>query len=247
VADPGRRTRGAARRDHDHAERGGVVLSVIALLLGVLTLVRDVRLLRDRWSAYDFSVIAAPFPCDEVPVPASYPGAAYLHVPNRGTALVSDLIDRALWKHNFPVEFDEEPYRLPPKLRATHDAVRIGMERELCEETGLRPNELGSTHLVGFARWMERGARPEFFGLSRLSVDSDQVRRRRSSGAERLYGSPPLLVKTDIAELGNELRHGEELLTAPSLPAKLRDDGSLPLLLALRTAAVWTVSGNKLA
>ena len=36
--------------------------------------------------------------------------------------------------------------------------VRHGMERELCEETGIRPEEIRNTAVVGFARWLERGA-----------------------------------------------------------------------------------------
>ncbi|MBP2340429.1 8-oxo-dGTP pyrophosphatase MutT (NUDIX family) [Saccharothrix coeruleofusca] len=349
----------------------GVALSVVALVLGVLTFTRDVRLLRARWSAYDFSVIAAPFPHQEVPPPAGFPEGRYLAVPGRGTALVSDVVDEGLRGHDFPVELAEERYRLPPRLRATAphvlplrargrllfngavvglrddplpganplrlhrarffdgecsnelcglriadrgtgeefdarrrllvdaggrlrslaeseladpvgistvalttddhlvlvvqshrnaasqllvapsgsgsleprdlagtlvDSVRAGMERELCEETGLRADEVASTRVVGYARWLERGARPEFFGLTRLTASSAEVRGRRAKGAERLYSSPVLLVPVDLAALGRGLRAGADLLAL--LPQRLREDGSLPLLLALRAAAL---------
>nr|BFF04090.1 hypothetical protein GCM10020241_57650 [Streptoalloteichus tenebrarius] len=97
----------------------GVALSMIALVLGSVTFARDFRLLRRRWASYEFSLIAAPFPTEDVPPPSTYPNASYLHVPNRGTALVSDGIDRELAARPLPVEVDERPYRLPRQLRAS--------------------------------------------------------------------------------------------------------------------------------
>ncbi|MCP3803919.1 hypothetical protein NLX83_32090 [Allokutzneria sp. A3M-2-11 16] len=97
----------------------GLALSVIAVLLGTITLIRDVRLLNARWSAYDFSTIAAPFPATELQPPVSYPDAHYLHIPNRGTVMLSAEMDKALRTRRFTVEIDEEPYRLPARLRAT--------------------------------------------------------------------------------------------------------------------------------
>lgn len=358
----------------------GVVLSVVALLLGTLTFVRDLRALRGRWAAHDFSVIASLFPQERMPPPASYPDARYLAVPGRGTGLTSDAIDAALRARDFQVELAEDPYRLPGRLRATApyvlplrargrllfngevvgmradplpsvgagsapirlhrarffdsecsnelcgmrivdratgaefdprlrlladsagrlrslaeseladvvgistlavttdgdvvllvqshrntaspllvapsgsgslepkdmaaglaDTVRAGMERELCEETGLRRAEIAATEITGFGRWLERGAKPEFFGLTRLTVSSADVAGRRGKGVERLYGSPVLLMPIDLPALGADLRAGADLVTSPHLPERLREDGSLPLLLALRAAALAAV------
>jgi hypothetical protein len=362
----------------------GIVLSIIALALGTITFVRDVRQLRKRWSAYEFSMIAAPFPHQEIPAPGAYPDSEYLYLPNRGTALVCDEIDIALRDRSFRVELDEQPYTLPPQLRATaphvlplrargrllfngpvigmrsdplpgsddaappirlhrarffdaqcsnelctmritrhdtgdefdprrrlltdtagrlrslaageladvigistlgtttdgrllvvlqsdrnaasplllapsgsgsleprdvfhpdgerretlHEAVCAGMEREMCEETGLLPSTIVGTELIGFARWMERGAKPEFFGVTRLNVSSDDIRDVRPTGAERLYSMDVAVVEVDLAAVGRELRDGADILSARSLPAKVRDDGSLPLLLAIRAAAI---------
>ncbi|SDM63372.1 hypothetical protein [Allokutzneria albata] len=361
----------------------GLALSVLALLLGTITLIRDVRLLRGRWSAYDFSTIAAPFPSAELPPPLSYPDARYLHIPNRGTVMLSAEMDKALQTRRFTVEIDEEPYRLPARLRATaphvlplqargrllfngnvlgmhgeplpaagsepgavrlhrarffdgqcsnevcrlritetatgveHDLrrhelidssgrvrplsastladlvgvstiamtsdgfllaivqsernsasplllapagsgtleprdakgsddlttiVRTAMERELLEETGVKREEVRATKVLGFGRWMERGAKPEFFGLTTLSVTSDQVRGRKPVRAERLYSSAQVLIELDLSALGAELRAGHQLLDAPSLPNRVRDDGSVPLLLGIRAAALWSAS-----
>ncbi|NIH86593.1 hypothetical protein [Amycolatopsis granulosa] len=354
----------------------GIVLSVVALALGVLTLVRDVRMLRGRWAAYEFATIAAPFPHADVPPPAGYPAARYLDLPGRGTALVSDQIDRTLWTQRFPVEVAPEPYRLPAELKATapyvlplrahgrllfngrvlgmrgeplpsvghgapvrlqrtrffdaqcsnelatlriarrdtdqvfdlrrhlmvdtagrlrtlaesrladivgvstvavttdgfvlvvlqshrnsasqsllapsgsgsleprdlggdlHEVVRAGMERELCEETGVGRDEIRRTTVVGFARWMDRGAKPEFFGLTELSVGKQDLLGRRPSRSERQFTAAVRFEEIDLAACGRELAAGAEL---PSLPALVEQSGSLPLLLALRAAALWTV------
>ncbi|MEV7549984.1 hypothetical protein AB0N89_10200 [Amycolatopsis sp. NPDC089917] len=362
----------------------GLVLSVLALVLGTVTFARDLRLLRARWAGFEFSAIAAPFPTAELPPPPAYPGAKYLAVPARGTALVSDAIDEALSAGDFRIVVTEEPYRLPPKLKATaphvlplrakgrvlfngpivgmrgeplpaagstpapirlhrarffdavcsnelatlritrtdtgeeydlrreeladssgslrtlasseladlvgvstiaftadgklvvvlqsrrnsasamllapsgsgslepqdldtpdggrrrmlHTAVIAGMERELREETGVLPGEIVSTRLTGFARWMERGAKPEFFGITALSVDSDTLRARRTRGAERLFSEGANVLDVDLAALGEELSGGVDIADAPSLPSRVRDDASLPLLLCLRAAAL---------
>jgi 8-oxo-dGTP pyrophosphatase MutT (NUDIX family) len=344
---------------------------------------RDVRQLRVPWPDYEFSAPAAPFPVDAIPPPLSYPGPVYVRIPDRGTALVSDAIDRFLVQSGVASELASEPYRLPGPLQAsapyvlaacntgrvvfngdvvgmrgdplppvpgaraplrlhgarffdaqcsndlctlriTHrgtggeldprralltgadghlrtlagsvladaagvstlavtadgaavlvrqsrhnaaspgllappgsgsldprdlgpgrtgilqDILRRGMQRELCEETGIRPGEIRSTIVVGFARWMERGAKPEFSGLTALSVTADDLAGRlpRASG-DRLYSGGTLTLRIDPDALGRELAEGAELLTAPGLPPRIREEGSLPLLLAVRAAAWW--------
>ena len=363
-----------------------IALSIVAFVIGVVAFVRDVRQLRRRWSDYEFTAIVAPFPTGAIPPPPSYPHALYLHIPNRGTALVSNEIDRTIVGHDLAAEVDEEPYRLPRVLKAsapyvlpvcnhgrlvfngkvvgmrgdplphasrqappimlhiarffdsqcsnemcalriTHrdtgeefdprrnlltsanghlrtlaessladvigistlamtsddvlilvrqsslnvasplllapsgsgsldtrdltqdgtatlqNIVRNGMERELCEETGIRLEEIRNTAVVGFARWLERGARPEFFGVTELSISAeDLAKHRRLASDEQLYSAGMFTERVDIDALGREIANGAELLTAPSLPMRIREDGSLPLLLALRAAALWRVS-----
>lgn len=365
-----------------------IVLSVIAFIVGLGALLHDLNQLRRRWSDYEFSSIAAPFPVDQIPPPASYPAPIYLNVPNRGTALVSDAIDQTIAGQDLMAELDEEPYRLPRTLKAsapyvlpvcnhgrlvfngkiigmhgdplppgiypvppirlhvarffdgqcsnemctlriTHrdtgdefdprrnlltnanghlrslaeseladgigistvaittdealvvtrqtsrniasplllapsgsgsldtrdlepnkievlqDVVARGMERELSEETGIQPDEVRETKVVGFARWLERGARPEFFGVTSLSVaEKDLAQRRNLASDERLYSSGIFTVRINLDALGHEIADGTELLSAPSLPARIRDDGSLPLFLALRAVALWRVNAS---
>lgn len=360
-----------------------IVLSVIAFFVGLGAFVHDLRQLRRRWSSYEFSSIAAPFPADTIPQPVSYPKSLYLHVPNRGTALISDAIDQDIACRDLPAELDEELYHLPKSLRAsapyvlpvtshgrlvfngkvvgmhgdplppgprqpppirlhvarffdaqcsnemcalriTHretgvefdprhslltnatghlrtlaesvladavgvstlavtadgelvlvpqsrrnvgsplllapsgsgslspedlgeprsqalqNIVRRGMERELCEETGIRQDEIRETAVVGFARWLERGAKPEFFGITELSATADDLAERRQlAPEERPYSGRTFTAKVDFDALGREIANGTRLLEAPSLPMRIRDDGSLPLLLAMRAAALW--------
>jgi hypothetical protein len=319
---------------------------------------------RDWWSHHEFSATATAFPADRIPPPDAYPDPVYLHVPGRGTALVSDAVDQAVAGTAIPARLDEEPYRLPEflqasvphvlpacnrgqlvfngevvgmrgdplppgrsaappvrlhvarffdaqcsngmcTLRITHrqtgtefdswralltnpdgrlntlaestladcvgvstiaitadgalvlarqsirntasalllapsgsgsldprdlghggtlqDIVKRGMERELCEETGIQPGEIRGTRVTGFARWLERGAKPEFFGITELSASTDDLAEHRQlASGERRYTDGTFTVS---------------LLDALSLPAQIRDEGSLPLLLALRAAA----------
>ena len=119
------------------------------------------------------------------------------------------------------------------------DILRRGMHRELGEETGIRPDEIRTTTVTGFARWLERGAKPEFFGWTKLSATADDLAGRRPAASrERQYSGGTFTVPADIGALGQELARGAELLSAPSLPRRLREEGSLPLLLALRAAAL---------
>lgn len=119
------------------------------------------------------------------------------------------------------------------------DILRRGMERELREETGIRPDEIRATRVTGFARWLERGAKPEFFGITELSMSAkDLEQRRRLASDERPYTGGTFTASVDLPVLSQELGNGRDILGARSLPARIKEDGSLPLLLALRAAAL---------
>jgi hypothetical protein len=131
----------------------------------------------------------------------------------------------------------------PRQEEVLQEIVRRGMERELREETGIRQHEISHTKVVGFARWLERGARPEFFGVTELSITAQDLKeQRRLTSDERLYTDGTFTLRIDLSELGRELAAGTDLLSAPSLSKTIKDDGSLPLLLALRAAALHYVS-----
>ncbi|MGO1440293.1 MAG: hypothetical protein ACTHVY_09410 [Brevibacterium yomogidense] len=64
-----------------------------------------------------------------------------------------------------------------------------GATRELLEETGLPSDCISESKLIGYGRWLERGGKPEFFGITLLNGTADDVdrSRRRVSGTEALY------------------------------------------------------------
>lgn len=66
-------------------------------------------------------------------------------------------------------------------LRSLQDALRHGMEREAAEETGaaVGPGR-SATILTGYARYLHRGGKPEFFGIIRTASKFDSLGTRRS-------------------------------------------------------------------
>jgi hypothetical protein len=46
-------------------------------------------------------------------------------------------------------------------------------------------------------------------------------------------------MRVDMPMLSQELQNGTDILDARSLPARLKEQGSLPLLLALRATPCW--------
>lgn len=61
-----------------------------------------------------------------------------------------------------------------------NSTIAYGMQREVTEETllkqkGFRPEDIGSTRLLGFFRWVRRGGKPEFVGITRLNLEADEL------------------------------------------------------------------------
>jgi hypothetical protein len=90
------------------------------------------------------------------------------------------------------------------------------MERELREENGLHTDEMRAirieTEVLGFGRWLEKGAKPEFFGFSRIYAPIRRLELRidlseRPYIAEHLRISPPdarsLLKDASFEDLGH--------------------------------------------
>lgn len=106
--------------------------------------------------------------------------------------------------------------------------VTAAAERELREECGLDPHVELRTRLIGYARWLEHGGKPEFFLLTRCDLSADEIRRRqRTADENQLIG----FVISKRLDLGR-LRSNPE---APwlALPSSLSGQPSVPLLGAL--------------
>lgn len=79
------------------------------------------------------------------------------------------------------------------RIRTLQDALRQGMEREAFEETGaaIGPGN-SSTTLTGYARYLHRGGKPEFFGIIRTTASFDALGTRHSERkfVHRIYRQP---------------------------------------------------------
>lgn len=118
------------------------------------------------------------------------------------------------------------------------DLVAAGMNRELCEEAGILPAEIMGTTVVGYARWLERGAKPEFFGITQLTIDAVTLASRTIDSAEELYTGGAECIAIDLPALKQELVAGVDICAAEYCPVLIQETGSIPLLLALRAAAL---------
>jgi hypothetical protein len=56
--------------------------------------------------------------------------------------------------------------------------VAGGAERELAEETTIPRTAISGTAVIGYGRWLDRGAKPEFFSVTALNMSSRDFSRR---------------------------------------------------------------------
>lgn len=54
-------------------------------------------------------------------------------------------------------------------------AAGKGAERELVEETRIPRQAIGRTEVIGYARWLDRGAKPEFYCVTALTVTAREL------------------------------------------------------------------------
>jgi hypothetical protein len=94
------------------------------------------------------------------------------------------------------------------------------------------------TRVIGFGRWLERGAKPEFFGVTRLKILAKDIIAAKISAGEKLYTERVSAVFVDLVRLRQELNDGHSIDQAPSCPPVVRDSGSLPLIAGLRAVAL---------
>lgn len=97
------------------------------------------------------------------------------------------------------------------------EAVRRGAERELMEETLIPRESIGRTAVIGYARWLDRGGKPEFYCVTMLTVTSAELGRQgQVHGAlseERLWttsrNTVPLDLTVDAAGTPDPSTEGE--------------------------------------
>jgi hypothetical protein len=118
------------------------------------------------------------------------------------------------------------------------DVLVHGMQRELCEETGIGLDDVLETRVIGFGRWLERGAKPEFFAVTRLKIPAAHIPDLKISSGEKIFTDGAHAFFVDLDQLRQELIDGQPIDQAPSCPLVVRIAGSLPLITGLRAAAL---------
>lgn len=78
-------------------------------------------------------------------------------------------------------------------LRTFQDMIRHGMEREAREEVSAAVGPGKSrTWLTGYARYLDRGGKPEFYGITRTTSELDELRagKHEADFVHQIYGRP---------------------------------------------------------
>ncbi|MEV0282850.1 MULTISPECIES: hypothetical protein [unclassified Kribbella] len=117
-----------------------------------------------------------------------------------------------------------EPLDVEGRDRLT-DVVAAGMERELREELGLVSAAMREvpieTTVLGYGRWLEKGAKPEFYGVSRIQAQLREL-DVRIDVSERQFVSKHARIRPDDVQ---RLLAGEPFEAlgqgVPSVPLEL--------------------------
>ena len=94
------------------------------------------------------------------------------------------------------------------------------MNRELCEECNIQKNNILNTRIIGFGRLLDRGGKPEFFGITHLNMTSDQflkVAYKSHEIKKELVGNF-IKVKNTVSDIRNRI---EELNSANQITVQL--------------------------
>ncbi|MFL6074036.1 MAG: hypothetical protein ACJ73S_11635 [Mycobacteriales bacterium] len=113
--------------------------------------------------------------------------------------------------------------------RRLRDVVAAAMERELVEESHVTPRDIEWTEVLGYFRWLTKGGKPEYVGVTRLRLSSEDFVNRRV----RITETP--FVDSILASFEIDL----DLLAAnPDRPTELlrkfRPHTSMPLFMCVR-------------
>lgn len=69
------------------------------------------------------------------------------------------------------------------KLKTFNQTIKDAMTRELKEENSLNKTDFSAeTKILGFFRWIKRGGKPEFVGITKISCDYTDLEPDRKEG-----------------------------------------------------------------
>jgi 8-oxo-dGTP pyrophosphatase MutT (NUDIX family) len=115
--------------------------------------------------------------------------------------------------------------------------LRTAMARELAEECGLHTSKVrgSDTLILGFARFVHRGGKPQFFGMTPIDADENNLRRIRR---ERIYVTDHLIEPLDLSS--------PEALVLALRRLLVENQGrySLPLYVNVELLARWVERGG---
>ena len=145
-----------------------------------------------------------------------------------------------LWAPSASGSMDERDVasRRPGEEMSFSQLVVRAMERELVEESNIEPALILGTRILGYYRWLNKGGKPEYAGVTRLGVRADQLRL-----LPRVEERPWVKRVSILGELDmTALRRGETLQALPEdlhdmarhEHVHLRDSTSFPLYMCLR-------------
>jgi hypothetical protein len=107
--------------------------------------------------------------------------------------------------------------------------IATAMQRELYEESHLKYKEIEWTMVLGYFRWLNKGAKPEYVGVTKLRPTSDE-----------LWGRYPRVVETPFVTnllfdcAVNFDRLGQDPGNLTFLPEAYRSNVSMPLYMCFR-------------
>lgn len=122
--------------------------------------------------------------------------------------------------------------------------VAAGATREMREETGIPKDFVGATRLLGYGRWVERGAKPEFYATTQLKGTKAEIGPllKPPKGRERMYTGGIEWVPLETA-----LRAVHKGTQPDDAASNLLQTMSLPLELCLRRMLVADDESVRLA
>ncbi len=87
------------------------------------------------------------------------------------------------------------------------DIIVKAMERELREECNLEAKDIIETNVIGFGRLLDRGGKPEFFGISKVNLTVNEIISRIYCGKEKKkeYVGECLCVPCSYYEIAKEI------------------------------------------
>lgn len=121
-----------------------------------------------------------------------------------------------------------EPKDVTGSSDTLQDVLIRGMEREFQQECNVRSARC-STKVIGYSRWLDKGGKPEFYGVTRVDISESELKDVRIGSEEKRLVTRVVTQSLDWERLINAAR-SEDL---GGIEALVRGSASSPLIMAL--------------